>query len=238
MKKITSQIFIAIVCALLGFLLANQFKILNEKNKANSQINNLDIIAEIESLKKEKEELAKTNSELSEELKALEEVAAEEGAVEAEIKKQLDNARMTLGLVDVKGPGIIITITPKTSIFGSSNESSRSLTEDEIVHIVNSLRFIKAEAIAINELRITPQTGIKSSGNLLSIGAVGKIDPKSEIVIKAIGDKKALYAAATFVGTLDYGSLQNYYCEVKESDEIVISKTTQSLKSEYVNPIN
>lgn len=238
MKKLTSQIFIAIVCAILGFLLANQFKVLNEKNKINSSTNNLDIISEIESLKKEKEELVKRNEELTAEVKKLEEVATSEGAVEGEIKKQLDNARMNLGLVDVKGPGIIITITPKTNIFGTSNENSRSLSEDEIVHVVNSLRFIKAEAISVNDLRLTPQTGIKTSGNLLAIGAAGKIDPKGEITIKAIGDKKALYAAATFVGTLDYGALQNYYCEVKESDEIIINKTTQSIKSEYVNPVN
>ena len=34
MKKLTSQILLAIVCAFLGFLLAHQFKMLNEKNKA------------------------------------------------------------------------------------------------------------------------------------------------------------------------------------------------------------
>ena len=75
MKKLTSQIFIAIVCAILGFLLANQFKVLNEKNKINSSTNNLDIISEIESLKKEKEELVKRNEELTAEVKKLEEVA-------------------------------------------------------------------------------------------------------------------------------------------------------------------
>ena len=53
---------------------------------------------------------------MSEELKKLEETVAKEGAMEAEVKKQLDNTRMQLGLIDVKGPGIIITITPKTNI--------------------------------------------------------------------------------------------------------------------------
>lgn len=97
MKRATSQIFIAIVCALLGFLLAHQFKLLNERNKSNIESQNLNINAEIEALKKEKEELIKSNSSLSEELKQLEETASKEGEVEAEIKKQLDNARMNLG---------------------------------------------------------------------------------------------------------------------------------------------
>ncbi|WP_288221313.1 DUF881 domain-containing protein [uncultured Clostridium sp.] len=237
MKKVTSQIFVAIVCAFLGFLLAHQFKLLNEKNKINSSIQNLDIISEIEALKKEKEELTKTNSSLSEQLKEMEEKASSNGAVEAEIKKQLDNARMNLGLVDVKGPGITITITPKSNIFGSNNDN-RSITEDEIVHVVNSLRYVKAEAISVNDYRLTPQSGIKVSGNSIWIGTSGKVDPKSKIVIKAIGDKQALKVAANFIGVLDYGALRNYTCDVNDSDEIIINKTTQSLKNEYVKPIN
>lgn len=237
MKKTTSQIFIAIVCAVLGFLLANQFKVLNQSNKTNNNLNNIDIIAEIDALKKEKEELLKVNTELSTELKNLEDIAANEGKLENEIKKQLDNARMNLGLVDVKGPGITITITPKTNIFGTqTNNISSALGEDELVHIVNSLRYVKAEAISINDIRITPQTGIKISGRIIWVGN-DKIDPTETIVIKAIGDKQILSGAANFVGMLDYGSLQNYYSEVKESDEIIINKTTQTLKTEYIIPI-
>lgn len=241
MKKVTSQIFVAVVCAFLGFLLANQFKLINSKNNSNNIKQNTDILAEIDGLKKEKDELVKSNSTLSEELKNLEETIANEGVVEAEIKKQLDNTRMNLGLVDVKGPGIIITITPKTSIFGSSStDGTRDISEDEIIHVVNSLRYVKAEAISVNDYRLTPQTGIKNSGNWIWVGSIGtqKINPKEKIVIKAIGDKKALNVIATFVGTLDYGALQNYYSEVKESDEIIITKTTQTLKNEYVKPIN
>ncbi|MDZ7543582.1 DUF881 domain-containing protein, partial [Clostridium perfringens] len=141
----------------------------------------LDIIAELDDLKKQKEELLKSNNSLSEELKKLEETAAKEGVVEAEIKKQLDNSRMNLGLVDVKGPGIVITITPKTDIFGSSNTgNSRSISEDEIVHIVNTLRYARAEAISVNDLRVTPQSGIKVSGDGIWIGTAGRINPKDK----------------------------------------------------------
>lgn len=238
MKKTTSQIFIAIVCAFLGFLLANQFKVLSQKNKVASNLNNMDIIAEVDALKKEKEELLKTNTSLSEELKNIEDAAASEGALENEIKKQLDNTRMTLGLIDVKGPGITITITPKTNIFGTqAMDTTMNIGEEEIVHIINSLRFVKAEAISVNDFRITPQTGIKTSGTWIWIGTE-KLDPTLPIVIKAIGDKKALSVGANFVGTLDYRALKNYYSEVKESDELIITKTTQTVKTEYIIPIN
>lgn len=237
MKKIMSQVVVAIVCALLGFLLTYQFKLLNAKEES-SNYQNSDILSEIEKLKSEKEKLEESNVSLSEELKKLEEAAAEEGEIEAEIKKLLDNARMNLGLLDVKGPGIIITLNPKSSIFGSNtSEGSRSISEDELVHIVNLLWYSRAEAISINDIRITPQTGIKTAGSDISIGSAGRVYPNDKIIIKVIGDKKNLNVGVSFAGSLEYGALKNYNNEVKQSDEITINKTTQSLSNEFIKPV-
>ncbi|WP_294375802.1 DUF881 domain-containing protein [uncultured Clostridium sp.] len=239
MKVSKSQIFIAFVCALLGFLLSYQFKVLSNQNSTNMNIyNQQDVISEIENLRKEKEELAATNSKLSDELKQLEEAAAKDGDVGKEIKNQLDAARMQLGVVDVKGPGVVITITPKTSIFNAnSNDTSRDIGEDEIVHLVNLLWYSGAEAISINDMRITPQTGIKTAGNGISIGSAGRVYPNEKIVIKAIGDKGRLNVGVSFPGSLEYLALLNYNNEIKSEDEIFIAKTTQSLKSEFIKSV-
>ncbi|WP_315080389.1 DUF881 domain-containing protein [uncultured Clostridium sp.] len=240
MKISKSQIFVALVCALLGFLLAYQFKVLSNKN-GPTEISNYDknnIIAELESLRKEKEELQKSNGAISEELKALEESASKEGDLGKEIKNKLDTARMHLGIVDVKGPGVVITITPKTSIFESNTGvSGVSLGEEELVHIVNLLWYSGAEAISINDIRITPQTGIKVAGNGISIGSSGRIYPNDKITINVIGDKGRLNVGISFPGSLDYGALPNYNCEVKPSDDILILKTTQSIKNEFIKAV-
>ncbi|CUU46906.1 DUF881 domain-containing protein [Clostridium beijerinckii] len=240
MKISRSQLFIAIVCGLLGFLLAYQFKVLSNKN-IESKISNYDkndIISEVESLKKEKEELASTNSKLSDQLKQMEETAAKNGDMGQDIKNQLDEARMHLGIVDVKGQGIVLTITPKTSIFGSTtNDSSRDLGEDELVHIVNLLWYSGAEAISINDIRITPQTGIKTAGNGVAIGSTGKVYPRDKITIKAIGDKGRLNVGISFPGSLEYLALPNYNNEVKSEDDIFIGKSKQSLKSDFIKSV-
>ncbi len=242
MKKTASQATVALVCAILGFLLAYQFKVLSKNDNGKEDYSNSNIIDEVESLKKEKEQLVKINAELSEEVKKIEENAAEEGEIERGIKTQLDTARMQLGLVDVEGSGIIITITPKTNIFSSnaSNDSSTNLSENEIINIINLLWFSKAEAVSINDFRITPQTGIKSSSNYLWIGSAGKVSPKEKIEIKAIGDKTKLNVGVRFQSdyNLTTGSLANYDVEVKQVDELQINKTTQTLKNDYINPIN
>ena len=238
MKRVASQLVVAVVCGFLGFLLTYQFKLLNTKDELTNSYENSDILQEVESLKKEKEELEEANATLNEEIKALEDKATSEGELEAEIKKKLDNARMQLGLVYVKGPGIIITLTPKTSIFGTNtSDSVRTITEDELVYLVNTLWYSRAEAISINDIRITPQTGIKNAGSSISIGSAGRVDPSSEIVIKVIGDKSKLNVGVSYGGSLETGALKNYTNDVKSSDEITIIKTTQTLRSDYLIPV-
>ena len=238
MKRVASQLVVAVVCGFLGFLLTYQFKLLSKKDELTNSYENSDILKEVESLKKEKEELEEANATFNEEIKALEEKATSEGELEAEVKKKLDNARMQLGLVDVKGPGIIITLTHKTSIFGTNtSDSIRTITEDELVYLVNTLWYSRAEAISINDIRITPQTGIKNAGSSISIGSAGRVDPSSEIIIKVIGDKSKLNVGVSYGGSLETGALKNYTNDVKSSDEITITKTTQTLRSDYLIPV-
>ena len=238
MKKILSQLVVALVCAFLGFLLTYQFKQLNAANSGDIDYDSTDILSEIENLKKEKEDLQKNNEILSEELKKLEDAAAKEGEIEGEIKKQLDNARMQIGLLDVKGPGVVITLLLKNSVFGTNGtQTLNTVSEEEIINLINSLWYAGAEAISINDMRITPQTGIKMAGSSISIGSAGRVDPNSEIVIKAIGDKNKLNLAVNFPGVLDYGALKSYSSDVKQMDDITIVKTTQSLRYEYIKPV-
>ena len=151
MKKVLSQIVVALVCAFLGFLLTYQFKQLSVANGGDIDYNGADILSEIEILKKEKEDLQKNNEILSEELKQLEDAAAKEGEIEGEIKKQLDNARMQIGLLDVKGPGIVITLSLKNSVFGTNGtQTINTVSEEEIVNLINSLWYAGAEAISID----------------------------------------------------------------------------------------
>lgn len=238
MKKVLSQLVVAVVCAFLGFLLTYQFKQLSVANSGDIDYDSADILSEIEILKKEKEDLQKNNEILSEELKQLEDAAAKEGEIEGEIKKQLDNARMQIGLLDVKGPGVVITLALKNSVFGTNGtQTVNTVSEEEIINLINSLWYAGAEAISINEMRIAPQTGIKMAGSSISIGSAGRVDPNSEIVIKAIGDKNKLNLAVNFPGVLDYGALKSYSSDVKQMDDITIVKTTQSLRYEYIKPV-
>lgn len=240
MRKYISQVAVAVVCALLGFLLAYQFKLLNTQEKRitnNQNYNQQDLTSEIEQLKKEKEEYEKKNNEVLKQLKEYENAAANKNDTTKELKKQLDDTRMILGSVDVQGSGIVLYLTPKKNVF-SSNVVTQYLTDNELVYVVNELFFAGAEAISINDKRITMQTGIKSSsGNNFILINDEKISTKERITIKAIGDKTKLIGALDFPGALDFNQLVYYEIKRDESDNIKMTKFDKMFKYEYIKPI-
>ena len=144
---------------------------------------------------------------------------------------------MLLGSADVQGTGIILYLTPKKNVF-SSNVVAQYLTDNELVYIVNELFFAGAEAISINDKRITMQTGIKSSnGNSFILINDEKVSPKERITIKAIGDKAKLIGALDFPGALDFNQLVYYEIKRDESDSIKMAKFDKMFKYEYIKPI-
>ena len=235
MKKVSTQICIAIIFVILGFLIIYQFK----SARKNIGYNGTDIISELDNLNSEKDELTKIQSELTGKLKLYEDNAAKETSVGIEIKKQLDNARIELGLVPVVGPGVKVTLTKKNTFFGGNfNDNSQSITEVELVHLINLLWFSQAEAIEVNDFRITPQIGIKNSGKFITIGSAGKIDPSEKIVIKATGDVSKLKKNLGFKMDVELGALKNYDLDIEEKSELVINKTTESINTEYIESVN
>lgn len=234
MKKIGSQIVIALVCALLGFMLAYQFKMLSKQDKEiNADQNSTEIMAQIESLKNEKSNLMKKVSELQNKNKKYEDAAASRDEITKQIKKELDDTRILSGSVDVHGPGTIVYIDPKSN-FLSGNMDFQPINDKDIVDIVNELNSAGAEAVSINDIRLTARTGIRNAGNSILINEI-KISPWARITIKAIGDKGLLDAALNFPGAVPV--LSGYDITIQKSDDIKVSMNNKVFKYDYAKPV-
>jgi uncharacterized protein YlxW (UPF0749 family) len=234
--KVGAKISIAIVCAILGFMLAYQAKMLINQDKTLNitNQNSSDVTVQIEQYKKEETDLENKVTDLQKQVKSYEDAAAGKSDATKSILNQLDNLRLLTGAVDVAGQGVTIYLTPDSTLFG--NNIVNNITDKHLVYLVNELRFAGAEAISINDIRITSRTGIRNAGNNILIGD-SQISPTSRITINAIGDKNLLYSALDFPEVFaDFKGV----CTVKyeKEDSITIKKYTQTLKFDFAKPVN
>lgn len=234
MKKLHSQISVGMVCILLGFMITYQLKaVMNQKREAAEKKPVAAITLQIEQLQNQKKDLEKKVNELQTEIKNYEDAAANSNTITKEIVKKLDDTRILTGSVDVQGEGVIIYITPQSEIFGNTLDAP-AIIDTDLIKLVNELNAADAEAISINDIRVTSRTGIRDASNYITINDE-RISPFKKITIKAIGNKKNLKDALDFPGVLGIDGATITY---EVSDKIEIYKYNKSLEFKYAKPIN
>lgn len=235
MRKASSQISVAIVCCILGFMVAYQFKMLTRQNtNITLSKNSADITVEIEQYKQQKEELEKKVNEMQNQLKNYENAAAGRSETSKALLKELEDTRILMGSTDVQGEGVVIYLTPDNGFLSNSN--IERITDRHLVYLINELRFAGAEAISINDIRITGNSGIRNSGNYIIVDGDEKISPNSRVAIKAIGNKNLLYSDLSFPEVFaDFKGI----CDVKfeKSDTIKIGKYNKTYKLNFAKPV-
>lgn len=242
MRKIRSQIAVALVCAVLGFMLAYQFRMISiQESKVSVQGDSSQITTEISQLNNEKDELTKKINSLQSQLNKYQSEAASKSVVNQQMLDEIKNLNLLTGSVDVTGPGITLTITPKNTIFTSDiTKQSDVIADSDLINIVNCLNFAGAEAISINDIRITCQTAIKTTSgtSAIIIGKSDRISPYKTITIKAIGNKDNLNSALVFPGALSGIPIASYdVSSPVKSDSITINKSNNVLNYKYAKQV-
>lgn len=246
MKKVGSQVAVAVVCCILGFMIAHQLKIVSiQENNENASRSSTEISQEVDKLSKQKGELQKKVDDLQKQVKGYQSAAADSSSTNKQILDELNKDKMVLGVVDVSGPGVEIDITPQnishsssSAVTDNTSDRGRPIKGEDIVDLINELNFSQAEAISVNDNRITAATGIKSSsgGSDIFIGD-DRISPYEKITIKAIGNSKLLYSALSYPGVLSMIP-ENYKIEYNKFDNIKIKKSTKIIKFDFAKPSN
>lgn len=236
MKKFRSQISIGVICVLLGFMITYQFKMISKQNSAaDPNKNTPEIITENEELKKQKEELQKKINELDAKTKEYENAARGRDEQSELLYKELEETRILTGGTEVEGEGMIIYITPKSNIFGS-NPEDQLINDTDLVHMVNELNAADAEAISINDIRLTSRSGIRNAGNAIIINGE-RISYNKRITIQAIGKKDILESAISFPGAIPQNLSQTCDISMEKSNKIKIPKYNKTYKFEFAKPI-
>ncbi|WP_291561990.1 MULTISPECIES: DUF881 domain-containing protein [unclassified Clostridium] len=236
MKKFSYQIAIALIFLLLGYMLTTQISTINKQTiSTDEEKANPEIIIENEHLRKQKEQLEKQIDDLNAKAKEFEEAAAGRTEESTLLLQELQQTRLQTGAVDVKGQGIIIYITPKKNLF-ANDINFRPIYDEQLLGIVNELNAADAEAISINDIRLTSRSGIRDGGDNIIINNE-RISPKQRVVIKAIGNKKLLEAALNFPGVVSDKLLKLCDVTFEASDEVMIKKTSVNQKFDYAKQV-
>lgn len=237
MSKKKNQWLVALVFLVLGFLLTYQYKQRQEPVRTLTMEETELLLQEIAALEGEREALLEKNQKLLQDVKNFETAAASSSEAHALLKEELDRSRLLLGLVDAKGPGIVMTLKPTDASLNP--QTFNYLTDLELIYLMNELRFAGAEAISINGKRVSLQTGIQSSANNSYILVNDeKVSPQEEVVIKAIGDPEKLTGAMAFQGVLSYYALEFYDIRFYAENEIQMPKYNKIFRTDSMEEVS
>ena len=147
-----------------------------------------------------------------------------------EASRLIDEGNKILGLSEVTGPGVIITLSD------SKTDSIDPVVHDmDILMIVNELKNAGAEAIAINGQRVVPTTAIICGGNIVMINGERIGAP---FIIEAIGQPDTLANLSRPNGYLsilrqDYG----IGVDLRKVTEMTLPRFNGVLNSRFMNSI-
>ena len=225
--KNTMIFTMAIVCFVFCMAMFMQFKVVEE-----TDIQNLETMRETElreQLATWKEKYEDINTQYEDTIaKRNEYIDKRESNQEASVvlDKELEQAKILSGQTNVKGQGVIVTL--------SDNEDNiaGTVTSTHLLTLVNELRLAGAEAISINDQRVVNMTDIFAMEYIILVNndLNGRItDP---YVVKAIGNQKHLESALVTkkVGYVDQYSEINVNVETHNNITIEKYKGTINLK--------
>lgn len=214
MGKRFKQLVVGVTFMLLGFFVTFQVMHNQEDYSFVSLKTISDLQGEITNglneIKNLKELISAKNHKLMEYQNAIE----NEGSISDVLYTELQDLKTIAGLVDLEGPGITVKVgDSEREIYPFEDPRDFIIHEEDILVLINELRYAGAEAISVNGQRILPHTEIKCAGPTITINNHTSGQP---FVIKAIGDPTTLEAAIKSPGSYAY-DLKEYYDLVVES---------------------
>lgn len=236
MNKKLISLLLGIMCMLLTLGIAIQVKTINQMN--NKSVTNSATENDLrDSVLKTKEKYDNTYAKVEKLEKELEELQASAtvNSDEAnELQEKLKEYKKILGLTEVTGNGLEITLKD-----GDENQSKSILSsivhDGDILQVVNALRNAGADAISVNDQRIVNTSSISCIGNVVKINGEKVGAP---FIIKAIGNPEWLYGGIEMNGGYVYNLRRDGVdVEVKKVKDITIPKYDGVFNATYMKTV-
>ncbi len=225
--------YLTVLAVLMGFIATVQFKSNITYQGIVTIPKILDLQNEIQKVEAENKQLNDSISEQALGLAEYKTSVENTGSAFGTMKNELGKVRNYSDYSAVQGPGIIMTLNDSQQEVAEGEDIAWYLIHDiDILEIVNELRMAGAEAISINDERVTATTSIRCGGPTIIIDGKRHAVP---FVIKAIGDPKALEASALAPESYIelYMSYSGIQVEIQKVEKLIIEGYDGGNKLKY-----
>lgn len=237
MKITPAQIAIAFVAMVIGFAITLQMKSVKKNDAlAPPNLQRVEILtSELFKEKEKYEDLYKKYIECTNNLSEFQRQAATDSDYSGILAKQLEQAEIIAGLVDVEGPGIIFTLDDSKSHTNIDPlfADYYVVHDSDLLMVINELRDAGAEAISINGERILSTSEIRCAGSVVSVNNNRHSAP---FEIRAIGDPEQLESALRMRGgIMDTLKMSDIEMSIKKSNKLKILRYAGAINFKYVD---
>lgn len=179
---------VALGCALVGFVLAVSYVHTHRSAPQAAKVHN-QLVSRVRAEQHTVSSLAASAQRLSSDVNKVRDQALGSAAL-----GDLDRTQLLAGQTAVTGPGVEVVLTepdrPKSSATGGrggtgSLAQTNILTDRDVRSVVNELWHDGAEAIAVNNIRLTPTSAIRFAGEAVLVDYLPITSPYT---VRAIGD--------------------------------------------------
>lgn len=213
-------LLIAVLCALLAYAYVIQ---INNKDMTYETLTETELTRLISETSTQVERLEQRKSELTNQLKSLEDAADKEEQAQRIAQENEETSGILSGRLPAQGKGVVIRI---------SRPQKAPIDAATMFNLIEELRNGGAEVIQIDNVRVVTSTYVSETSSGLVCDGQALAPP---YVIKAIGDPSNLANAVNIAGgvgsrlTVKYGA----NVTVETSDDVKITATQPVMKYKY-----
>lgn len=174
-------------------------------------------------------------SDLRASLAKYESQAANDQGMTKLISEELQSSRAALGLVPLKGPGIILEISDSTLPALKGVDAEPFLVHDyDLIQLANELWADGAEAVSVNGQRLVTGSSIICSGRLVQVNHVAISAP---FVFNVIGNVDNLVSGLNIRnGVLDTMRGWGFKVKLTPKEEVQVPAISVAPKFQYARP--
>lgn len=228
-ENISMSISIFVVCIFLVAVLFIQFKTVKQVNVSEIEtMQETELREELATWKTKYEEVTEKLDDTNQKLKEYTEKIESNSEASELLDEELNNSRLLLGLTDVTGDGVVITLT--------DNDNAK-IEANDLIELINELRYAGAEAISVNDIRVVNMTEFADIYGYIIMKPSQRIS--SPYVIKAIGSQTQLINTLSIkdTGFVDYRTSQGKTVKLEKQRNIKISKYTGDIEVRYMKEV-